>query len=242
MSEEMIKIPIEEPSSKAEPTPTAAPLNPVDWAREVFRHFGNARAELAALARQQNDLLLKAIDEGIELVKTTPSPDLDDWARQGLETLNAARQNIVQLAEVPPEQLIGAAKEIATSQVSQAVETATDYAGAGAAALIRARTEWLDFVGRKNQELAEKVREELHPDENSAAAALAEFSRQVVGNYVEIQKQWLELAEQLPFIKSHLEATHEPVMEPEGLAPEGESVETAGGLPTESGEAGNPGK
>lgn len=235
MSEEMIKIPIEEPTSKAEPTPTAAPLNPVDWAREVFRHFGNARAELTALARQQNDLLLKAIDEGIELVKTTPTPDLDEWARQSLETLGAARRNIVQLAQIPPDQLIGTAKEVAASQVSQAVETATDYAGAGAAALIKARTGWLDFVGRKNEELAETVREELKSDENSAAAALAEFSRQVVGNYVEIQKRWLELAEELPFIKSHLE----PNQEAEGgLAPAAVTVETAEGEPPAAGDGG----
>jgi hypothetical protein len=198
ISQELIKTPVE-PSNE----PVAPHQNPAEWAKQVFAHLSGARADLTDLAREQNRLLIKAIDEGIELLKSTPSPDLRDWAQQGLEALNEARQNIAQLSEVPREELIETARDVAATQVNQVVETATEYAGAGAAALLKARSQWLDFVSRKNDDLTAAVKEDLKLDDNSAAAALADFSREVVSNYVEIQRRWLELAGQLPFIQAH---------------------------------------
>lgn len=198
MSDELVKV------SEEAGGPESAP-DLKQWASQVSVHLGRARHQLAELASQQNALIIKAIDEGIDLVRTAPTPDLRQLASEGLAALEEARQSIATLAQLPPEQLA----EVARSQAGQAVDGAADLAGAGAAALLQAGTRLLDQVGRKNEEIADSVREEFQLDESSAAAALVDFSRQVVNNYVEVQKRWFELGLRIPFIRSHVDGEKE---------------------------------
>ncbi len=44
------------------------------------------------------------------------------------------------------------------------------------------------------------MKQTLKIDDASPAAALADFAEEAVNNYVEVQKRWLNLALQLPFL------------------------------------------
>lgn len=212
-SEELAK-----PAESASPVdlPIDQPVNMREWAKQVTVHLGRAREQFAALAAQQNELLIKAIDEGIDLVRTAPTPDLRQIANEGLEALSEAKEVVAGLAQLPPEQLLETARTVATTQATQAVETATDLAGAGAATLIEKSEQWLEILDQKNAQFVEAVKEDLHLDEKSAAAALADFSRQVVSNYVDVQRKWMELARQIPFIKAHVDTEVESAPAPAG--------------------------
>lgn len=183
---------------------TEHPVELKDWARQVSQHLGRARQQIAELAAQQNALLIKAIDEGIDLVRTAPTPDLRQIANEGLEALSEAKQVVSTLAQLPPEQLLETAREVAQTQATQAVESATELAGAGAANLIEKGERWLEIIDQKNVKFIDTVKEDLQLDEKSAAAALANFSRELVSGYVDVQRKWMELAREVPFIKSHL--------------------------------------
>lgn len=201
MSDELVRLSEDGASSE-----TSSTSDLKEWAAQVSTHLGRARHQLAELAAQQNALISKAIDEGIDLVRTAPTPDLQRVASEGLEALEAARKTLSSLAQLPADQLV----QVAKSQAEQAVESATDLAGAGAAVLLQASTRLLDQVEKKNDQLADSVRGELNLDENSAAAALVDFSRQLVSNYVDVQKRWIELGLQIPFIRSHVAVEKEP--------------------------------
>jgi len=84
---------------------------------------------------------------------------------------------------------------VTASDLSRA---ASDYAGQGLEAFVKARTQWLDFAAQQNAQVIKSVKDGLNLDDNSPAAALADFAQQAVTNYVEVQKRWLDLATQLP--------------------------------------------
>ena len=207
MSEEMVQTSEE---SKEQP----APESPADlraWADQVAAHLATARQQLASLAAEQNALIIRAIDEGIELVRTAPKPDPRQVTREGLAALEEARQTITTLAQLPAEQLV----ELAKTQAVQAVGNATNLAGSGAAALLQAGTRLLDQVGKKSDELAVSVRNDPGLDDGSATAALVEFSRRLVHGYVAAQKGWIESGLRIPFIKSHVKVAEEPAADDE---------------------------
>jgi hypothetical protein len=72
----------------------------------------------------------------------------------------------------------------------------------GLGTVIAAQTQWLDFAAQSNAQAIQAMKDGLNLDANSPAAALADFAQQAVTNYVEVQKRWLELATQLPFMRS----------------------------------------
>ena len=57
-------------------------------------------------------------------------------------------------------------------------------------------------AAQQNAQVLNAMKEGLGIDESSPTAALAEFAQQTMTNYVEVQKRWLELATQLPFVGS----------------------------------------
>jgi hypothetical protein len=65
---------------------------------------------------------------------------------------------------------------------------------------VKARTQWLDFAAEQNAQVVKAVKDGFNLADNSPAAALADFAQQAVTNYVEVQKRWLDLATQLPFM------------------------------------------
>lgn len=160
------------------------------WADQLLNHLGKARHQMASLAAQQGELLSRAVNEGIELVRTAPTPELGRVASESLTMLEEARQTIASVAEQPTRQVL---------------ESATDLAGAGAATALQTGRRWLDQLGKKNDEIANSVRADLNIDKGTAAAELVDFSQQVVSSYILLQKGLIELGLQIPFIRSHVE-------------------------------------
>jgi len=44
------------------------------------------------------------------------------------------------------------------------------------------------------------LKDGLNLQDNTPASALADFAEQAVANYVDVQKRWLDLATQLPYM------------------------------------------
>jgi hypothetical protein len=62
------------------------------------------------------------------------------------------------------------------------------------------RRDWLDFAAQQNAQVISVMKESLNIDDSSPVAAFADFTQQAVNNYIEVQKRWLDLAMQLPFL------------------------------------------
>jgi hypothetical protein len=62
------------------------------------------------------------------------------------------------------------------------------------------RRGWLDFAAQQNAQVISVMKESLNIDDSSPVAALADFTQEAVNNYIEVQKRWLDLAMQLPFL------------------------------------------
>ncbi|MBK6795555.1 MAG: hypothetical protein IPG76_01805 [Acidobacteria bacterium] len=78
----------------------------------------------------------------------------------------------------------------------------SEYVGHGLETVIKAQEQWLDEAAKQNTKTIHAIKEALKLEETSGAAALADFAEQAVNNYFEVQKRWLELAIQLPFMHS----------------------------------------
>jgi hypothetical protein len=67
---------------------------------------------------------------------------------------------------------------------------------------VKAQNQWLDFAQAQNAQAVQAMKTTLGIDDSSPAAALADFAQTAMTNYIEVQKRWLDLATQLPFMRS----------------------------------------
>ena len=63
-------------AAAAEAAPEA---NAAEWAQQVVEHLVDAQKRWIDLTAQQNALVLKAIEEGMEFYRTAPTPALAGW-------------------------------------------------------------------------------------------------------------------------------------------------------------------
>jgi hypothetical protein len=61
---------------------------------------------------------------------------------------------------------------------------------------------WLDFAAQQNAQILDSLKQSLNLDDNNPAAMLANFAQSSMNSYVEIQKRWLDMAMQLPFLNT----------------------------------------
>ena len=60
------------------------------------------------IASEQNALVLKAVTEGVEFYKSAPTPELADWAKQGIEGIVEARKRWADIASKQSKEFIEA--------------------------------------------------------------------------------------------------------------------------------------
>src|SRR5215510_15905458 len=84
---------------------TAPETNAADWAKNVVEHLVDAQKKWIDLTAQQNALVLKAVEEGMNFYRTAPTPALGDWARQGIEGLVEAQRRWAEIASQQSSQL-----------------------------------------------------------------------------------------------------------------------------------------
>jgi hypothetical protein len=168
------------------------PMPPADWVKQMIENLTDAQKRWIDLASEQNALVLKAISEGVNFYKTAPTPALADWAKAGIEGIIEAQKRWADIA----------AKQSQMFDFSAITQTMQDFTSFGVDAFVKARTQWLDFVSEQNELALKTLKDNLGLDENSSATMLADFAQQAVTNYTEVQKRWLDLATQLPFLQS----------------------------------------
>lgn len=176
----------------------AADSPPNDWAQTVLNQLVEAQKTWFENAAQQNALLVETVNKLSETRKSAPTEALSDWVKQGIENFIEAQKRWSEIAVRQSEQILETVR-------SNADFTDSDQKPNAAAAnqtvetLVKMRSAWLDFVTSQNDRLVNTMKNTLKIDDSSPAASLADFARQAVNNYVEVQKRWLNLAVQFPF-------------------------------------------
>src|SRR6185503_3634785 len=92
-------------------TEQAPEANAAEWAQQVVEHLVDAQKKWIDLTAQQNALVLKAIEEGMDFYRTAPTPALAGWARQGVESLVEAQRRWAEIASQQSTQLFDAIRQ-----------------------------------------------------------------------------------------------------------------------------------
>ncbi len=173
----------------------SSPPLPTDWAQTVLTQLVEAQKTWFEIASQQNALLLETVTQVTELTRSAPTTALSDWARQGIEGFIEAQRRWSEIAVQQGEQILKSVQTGANFSTSE-----KGAANQGVEALVKMRRDWLDFAAQQNAQVISVMKESLNIDDSSPVAALADFTQQAVNNYIEVQKRWLDLAMQLPFL------------------------------------------
>jgi hypothetical protein len=173
----------------------ATPTLPTDWAQTVLNQLVEAQKTWFEIASQQNALLLETVTQVMELTRSAPTTALSDWARQGIEGFVEAQRRWSEIAVQQSEQILKSVQSGASFSTSQKGAQTQ-----GLEALVKMRRDWLDFASQQNAQVISVMKESLNLDDSSPVAAFADFTQQAVNNYIEVQKRWLDLAMQLPFL------------------------------------------
>jgi hypothetical protein len=184
--------------SKKQPTSgkqKSAPTQPTDWAQTVLNQLVEAQKTWFEIASQQNALLLETVTQVMELTRSAPTTALSDWARQGIEGFVEAQRRWSEIAVQQSEQIFKSVQSGAYPSTAK-----KGAANQGLEALVKMRRGWLDFAAQQNAQVISVMKESLNIDDSSPVAALADFTQEAVNNYIEVQKRWLDLAMQLPFL------------------------------------------
>jgi hypothetical protein len=169
--------------------------SPTDWAQTVLNQLVEAQKAWFEIASQQNALLLETVTQVMELTRSAPTAALSGWARQGIEGFVEAQRRWSEIAVQQSEQILKAVQAGANfSTTRKGTQTQ------GIEALVKMRRDWLDFAAQQNAQVINAMKESLNLDDSSPVAALADFTQQAVNNYIEVQKRWLALAMQLPYL------------------------------------------
>lgn len=181
--------------------------NPVDnsteWAQTVLNQLVEAQKTWFEITTEQNNLLLETVQKVTEMRQTAPTNALSDWAKQGIEGFIEAQKRWSEIAGQQSEQILKAVQanqSVAENARAANQNSAQETAAQGHDALAKMQTAWLDFAAKQNEQMIGVMKETLRVSNDSPAAALADFAQQAVNNYVEVQKRWLNLAMQLPFL------------------------------------------
>lgn len=179
----------------------AAP--PTEWAQTVLNQLVEAQKTWFEITTQQNSLLLETVAKVAEMRQNAPTSALSEWAKQGIEGFIEAQKRWSEISGQQSEQILKAVQSnqtVTSANQNAANASAQAAAQGGHDALATMQTAWLDFAAKQNQQMIGVMKQTLKIDDASPAAALADFAQEAVNNYVEVQKRWLNLAMQLPFL------------------------------------------
>lgn len=172
---------------------------PSDYAQKVLDQLVEAQKTWFENAAQQNALLVETVNKMSAMRQNAPTDALSDWVRQGIEGFIEAQKRWSEIAVQQSEQILQAVQS--NADFSSDDQTSTDAtANPGIESLVKMRNAWLDFVTKQNSQLVNAMKDTLKIDDSSPVAAVADFAQQAVNNYVEVQKRWLDLAVQMPFM------------------------------------------
>lgn len=190
----------------------SATAQPAEWAQTILNQLIQSQKTWFEITSQQNSLLLETVSKVTEMRRDAPTTALSDWAKQGIEGFIEAQKRWSEIAGQQSEQIL---KVVQSNQnITSANQNSTQINAKAAAqqghdALAKMQTAWLDFTAQQNAQMVGAMKETFKIDDASPAAALADFAQEAVNNYVDVQKRWLNLAMQLPFLGGNA-TTNEP--------------------------------
>lgn len=174
---------------------------PNDFAKMVVNQLIEAQRMWLEMTTQQTAIIFKTVSEVMGMSQNAPTEALAKWTKQGVESFIEAQKHWSEIALKQSAQLM----ETVQSGVSfgggmDALGTAQGAAGKGVEILVNMRTAWLDFAAQQNEQMVKSLKQNLKLDDSSPVAAIADFAQQTMTSYVEIQKRWLDMATQMPFL------------------------------------------
>lgn len=184
------------------PEETVAPTPPPTfdaWAKQMMARFMEDEKKWIELASEQNSLLIKALRQSFEIYRNPLLPPLP------MTNLFRGWQNFLQAqklpypeATIPPAEAPAEKPEVPTAR--QPFEVFVEF-----------RNSWLNYLSRQNSQFLNTLQQGLGLKEYGSATNLNRWAQQMMDNYVEMQKHWLDMARQFP--------------QPEQPEPEGEIKE-----------------
>lgn len=179
-------------------TPLSTTATPyTSWVKQIVESLLDSEQKWLELAAEQNELTLKALKQGADFLRTTPTPPISEWARQRMETFMQTQRKWIDTASRQRDQLIQKAqesgKEVEGTPTPNA-KTVADFARQRLEDLVEARNRWLDFVAKQNDLFIRSMEEIFGVKESSTAADRAKLAEETVDNYIELQKRWLKIA------------------------------------------------
>lgn len=183
--------------SRAGAANSAAEQLPTEWAQTVLNQLVEAQKTWFEIASQQNSLLLETVTKVTEHRQNAPTSALSDWAKQGIEGFVEAQKRWSEIAVQQSEQILKAVQS--NAQISKD-DLSPNRPNGGMETLVQMRSKWLDFVAQQNAQMINVMKDSLNLDQSSPVAQMADFAQEAVNNYIEVQKRWLDLAMQLPFV------------------------------------------
>ena len=183
-----------------------------EWVKQVVEAMLDSEQKWLELAAEQNELTLKALQQGVEFFRTVPAPPITEWIRSGEERLMAAQRRWLDSTIRQRERMLGemekAGKE-AEGTPTPNFKSVTDFTRTQVEGLVQARNRWLDFLAKQNVLFVEGIQDAFGIKETSPAANRAKLVEETVDNYVEVQKRLLKVvAPPTPASETHKPASH----------------------------------
>lgn len=174
--------------------PTGAALT--DWARQFVEGLVEAERRWLELAAAQNELVINAIQQGLQAFQSAPTTGLGQWARQGMENFMEGQrtwssnfdQQRAQFfnSQFQPGSEMAPGFNMAPGQLAGLMTQPVEM-------LVDARRRWLDYAANQSAEVVEGVKRALGIQEGTPAATYIDWAQDAVNSYVDFQKRWLEL-------------------------------------------------
>jgi hypothetical protein len=174
---------------------------PNDFAKMIVNQLIEAQRMWLEMTTQQTALIFKTVSDVMGMSESAPTEELAKMAKNGVTSFIEAQKYWAETAMQQSAQLM----QTVQSNVSfgggmDALGTAQQTAGKGVDILVNMRTAWLDFAEQQNKQIVKALKSNLNLDDSSPVSAIADFAQQTMSSYVEIQKRWLDMATQIPFL------------------------------------------
>ena len=190
-----------EVNSSTRPRPAAAPgdANYTDWARQFVEGLVEAERRWLELIAAQNELVINAIQQGMEAFRSAPTAGLGEWVRQGMENFLEVQRSWSGSFDQQRAQLLNNQFQPGGEMANGLNMSAGQMAGLMTQPLellADARRRWLEYAATQNAQVVEGVKRALGIREGTPAATYIDWTQDAVNAYVDFQKRWLDLITQ----------------------------------------------
>lgn len=166
-----------------------------EWTKQVVENLVEAEKKWFALASEQNDLTLKALQKSEEFYKNAPTPDVSLWAKQGVESFLEMQKKWTETVTQQRDQFLEQVKKgypfDVNTDPAAPTKAKTDYGKKQVERLIDTQKDWLDQATQQNTQILEGVRKAFGLPESPLINTINDWANQTVNNYVEMQKRYL---------------------------------------------------